>query len=374
MQSLGNAELVLLILFGFSLLVQLFYYLFFYLRIAFPAKLQPGTPLPPVSVVICARDEEDNLRNYIPLVMKQDYPEFEVVVVDDCSSDNTEFLLKEFAANYPNFRFTRIHQDDKFRHGKKLALTVGIKSAKNECLVLTDADCRPAGDKWLAGMAAGFSGQAEVILGYGGFEQSRGLLNNLIRFDAMFIALQYLTFAMKGFPYMGVGRNLAYRRSLFFNNRGFASHNHLASGDDDLFIREVAHRKNTLVQFSPETHTRTAAKGKFSLWVHQKKRHLTTSHLYGLWIKLLLGLEPLTRSLFYILFVLLLAMNILPIYILAAFLVRWLLQLTIFGLAGKYLKEKYLLLPSLLYDFFLPYFYFGLFLANLFNRKRVQWS
>jgi poly-beta-1,6-N-acetyl-D-glucosamine synthase len=374
MQSLGSLELIILLVFGVVTLIQLFYYLFFYLKIGFPIQYPQPASQPPVSIVICARDEEENLRNNLPLILEQDYPDFEVVLVDDCSSDNTEFLLKEFTARYSHFRYTRIHQDDKFMHGKKLALTVGIKSAKNEWLLLTDADCKPAGRNWLSGMASHFSDNVGVVLGYGGFELGKGLLNLLIRYDAFFIAIQYLSFAMRGIPYMGVGRNLAYRKQLFFENRGFASHNHLASGDDDLFIREVATRKNTQTEFTKACHTRTRAKESFRHWILQKKRHLTTSNHYNTGVKILLGLEPLSRSLFYILFIIAISMQLFPEYIAGLFLLRWILQLIVLRIASKRLKEKYLLLPSLLFDLFLPFFYLGMFFANLFNRKKYQWS
>lgn len=374
MDMLSNFELIFLTIFGVSLLIQLFYYLYFYIRIVSP----PPTPVvdekPPVSVIICARDEEENLQTYLPKVLEQEYPEFEVIVVDDCSSDDTETVLRTLAAKYPVLKYTRILKDEKFLHGKKLALTVGIKSAKYECLLFTDADCYPESRHWLASMSAHFTKGASVVLGYGGYVYKKGLLNNLIRFDGLFIALQYLTYAMRGFPYMGVGRNLAYQRSLFFKNKGFSSHYHLASGDDDLFVSEVANRRNTAVEYHREAHTRTLAKETFYNWIQQKKRHLTTSTHYSAGIILLLGLEPLSRIIYYGSFVILMVSLTFYPYVLAAFGLRLLFQIISIKYATKYLNEKYLLLSSLLYDILLPFIYLGLVLSNMVNRRKYQWT
>ncbi|NLI24384.1 MAG: glycosyltransferase [Bacteroidales bacterium] len=364
----------LLIVLGAALLVQLFWYGFFYLSVAFPRKPRSRAKKPPLSVIICARNEEKNLRKNIPKILDQDYPEFEVVVVDDCSEDKTEFVLREFAAQDPRFRYTRIHKDQKFTHGKKLALTVGIKSARHEHLVLTDADCSPASKHWLNGMARHFREGAEIVLGYGGFVNRKSLLNNLIRFDAMFIALQYMTMARRGIPYMGTGRNLAYIKSLFFANKGFSSHSHLASGDDDLFISQVATRHNTAVEYSPETHTRSEAKRSFRDWIRQKRRHLTTSSLYPLPVILLLGTEPLSRVAFYLSFLAL--MIFYPFFwpVLAVFALRLAIQIVTYYYASKHFNEKQLLLTSPFYDFLLPYLYLILTVANIVKPQPQRWS
>jgi len=363
----------LLIVLGAALLVQLFWYGFFYLSV-FPRKPRSRAKKPPLSVIICARNEEKNLRKNIPKILDQVYPEFEVVVVDDCSEDKTEFVLREFAAQDPRFRYTRIHKDQKFTHGKKLALSVGIKSARHEHLVLTDADCSPASKHWLIGMARHFSEGAEVVLGYGGFVNRKSLLNNLIRFDAMFIALQYMTMARRGIPYMGTGRNLAYVKSLFFANKGFSSHSHLASGDDDLFISQVATRRNTAVEYSPETHTRSEAKRSFRDWIRQKRRHLTTSTLYPIPVILLLGTEPLSRVAFYLSFLAL--MIFYPFFwpVLAVFALRLVIQIVTYYYASKHFNEKQLLLTSPFYDFLLPYLYLILTLANIVKPQPQRWS
>jgi len=201
--------------------IQLFYYLFFYLRIPLLGRKPKESTLPPVSVVICAKNAAFFLEKYLPSILTQDYPEFEVIVVNDCSYDETETVLAQFAATNKHMRYTNLVEDAKFKHGKKLALTVGIKSAKYETLVLTDADCYAKSDKWLQTMVSGFSDEKTIVLSYGGYEKSNGLLDKIIRYDTLFIAMNYLSFAHAGIPYMGVGRNLAYKKKEFWDNKGF---------------------------------------------------------------------------------------------------------------------------------------------------------
>ncbi len=253
----------LIILIAFCLVgaIQLFYYIFIYLRLPIHKPVTEPEIFEPVSVVICARNEAENIEKYLPVILNQDYPDFEVVVVNDCSLDETEDILKRFKNQYSNLKTTFIKEDEKFNHSKKLALTVGIKAAKNEWLLLTDADCVPENNQWLKTMAKNFKTDSSILLGYGGYFQKPGLLNIIIRYETAIIAIQYFSFALFGIPYMGVGRNLAYRKSLFFANKGFASHARLVSGDDDLFVNEVATATNITIE--PFAHTRSEAKDTF---------------------------------------------------------------------------------------------------------------
>ncbi|MGE0089371.1 MAG: glycosyltransferase [Bacteroidales bacterium] len=363
-------------LFLLVFLVQLFYYLFYYSRILFVKKVHRVTGINvPVSIIICARNEEENLKKNLPSFLNQDYPNFEVVVVNDCSEDDSEILLNQMQKQYAHLKVTTIKQDEKFFHSKKLALTIGIKAAKNEWLLLTDADCFAESPKWIERMQRKFTEKTDIVLGYGGFVRKKGLLNNLIRYDALFIALQYLTFAMAHRPYMGVGRNLAYKKSLFIKNKGFATHHKLISGDDDLFINEIATKTNTNYEISHESITRTIAKDSFSGWFRQKKRHTTTSKYYKFSTKIRLFFEPFSRILFYTLFVLSLIWytDYYP-YILGVFGLRMILQLIIYKVAINHLKEKYLLLPSLLYDIILPFLGIAFYVSNIFSTKQVKWK
>lgn len=350
---------------------QLIYYLAFYAKTARYKKGKEKSDKPlPVSIVICARDEAENLRKNLPAILSQDYPDYEVIVVNDCSQDETEEVLLELKAKYKNLRTTIIKEDQKFRHGKKLAVTIGIKAAKNDWLLFTDADCYPVSNQWIKNMSAGFSDEKSIVLGYGGYEYKKGLLNNLIRFDTFFIALQYIGFALAGKPYMGVGRNLAYRRTLFFNNKGFARHSNLQSGDDDLFVNETATKDNISVVLDQESFTRSIPKNSFSAWLAQKRRHLTTGKYYRGNHKFLLGTENISRILFYFFFILLMVDQTYLYLALVLFVIRLAIQLIVFKIAMKRLNEKDLFLSSLVYDIILPIINAFLLIVNRFSRKK----
>jgi biofilm PGA synthesis N-glycosyltransferase PgaC len=357
-----------------SFLLQLVYWWTIHARLVFYRPVSSRIRKFPVSVIICARNEEANLRANLPLVLEQDYPDFEVIVVDDASTDGTADLLRDFRQQYPHLRTSSIKPNVHISKGKKLALTVGIKAARHEWILLTDADCRPAGRQWLSLMQRNFSGDTGIVLGYGGYRRRRGLLNLVIRYDAFFIALQYFGFALAGLPYMGVGRNLAYRREIFFRNKGFASHYDLASGDDDLFINEVARNEPVRIEIRAEAHTISDPKRSWRDWYYQKRRHLTTGPRYRPATKFLLGTEIISRLLFYASFVYLLALQVMLPLVIAIFLVRMLSTILVIKWSMSRLNESYLLLISLLLDPVLPLVQIGMAFSNYVASKRARWS
>ena len=371
MENLEIVSEIFLGVFVVAALVQFFYYFIVFIRFLIHKNIDETVKVP-VSIVICAKNEQENLEKNLPLILEQEYPEFEVIVVNDCSVDDTEDVLKRLKLKYSNLRSTIIKEDEKFQHGKKLALTVGIKSAKNEWMLLTDADCFPSSKYWLAGMASQFKPDASIVLGYGGFEEKKGFLNKIIRYDAAVIALQYFSFALFGRPYMGVGRNLAYRRSLFFANKGFASHARIDSGDDDLFINETATKANVAYVYNKEAHTRCEAKDTFEKWADQKKRHFTTFSRYKSRDIFLLGLEIFSRVLFYFSFIALLIMHEFGIVVGIIVFFRIVTQLVIFNGLFNRLNEKKLLLISPLFDFIMPFIQSGLYISNKI-KPRKQW-
>jgi cellulose synthase/poly-beta-1,6-N-acetylglucosamine synthase-like glycosyltransferase len=346
--------------------IQLFYYFYFYLA---PAKPKGSAVLPaaPVSVIICARNEVDNLREYLPYVLKQDYPDFEVIVVNDCSEDDSYLVLGELLQQYPRLRVSTLTQSN-FVHGKKFAQFIGIKAAKNELLLFTDADCRPESDKWLSTMTPNFDEKTSFVLGYGGYMPGKGLLNRYIRYDTMTIAMQYAGMTRRGMPYMGVGRNLAYRRSTFFSNKGFGSHSHIASGDDDLFINQNASGKNTMIEFRKEAHTRSVAAKDLAHWAKQKKRHLTTAPFYKMRDKIILFTEPASRVLHYASFAIMISRLVLWQYVAAIFGIRLITMFCTIFATQKKLNEKGILPFSLIFDIFSPVINGVVYIGNLRNK------
>jgi len=356
--------LVVFYIFSAVTAIQLFYYLFFYLSVYLRQFSEPRVTGEPVSIIICARNEAENLQNFLPSILEQNYPDFEVIVVNDCSEDNSYVILSNFLTQYPHLRISTVNKDPKFTHNKKFAQFIGIKAARNEILLFTDSDCKPESDKWLEGMTSHFESKTSFVLGYGGYLREKGFLNKYIRYDSMVIAMQYLGMAIRGLPYMGVGRNLAYRRSVFFENKGFGSHNHIVSGDDDLFVNSIAKRKNTSVEFRYETHTRSIPCHDLNAWIIQKKRHLTTAPYYKIRDKILLVTEPLTRIIFYATFIVLLSFTFLWPWVLAVFMARFITQVTVFSLTQKKLNEPGLLGYLLFFDIFSPLINGIIFISN----------
>ncbi|MHA4896313.1 glycosyltransferase [Pedobacter sp. PWIIR3] len=300
-------EISLLAGLGFCFLMQVYYSLFIHLKLANLAVLPVSSEArKPLSVIICARNEAANLTEYLPLILTQNYPDYEVIVVNDRSWDGTDELLEAFAREYKQLKIVNIADGQKFIAGKKFAVTMGIKAATHDWLVFTDADCAPNSSQWLLGMQQPEDENTEILLGYSPYLKRKGILNALIRYETFFTAVNYLSFALKGMPYMGVGRNMAYKKSLFFKNKGFAAHMHIPSGDDDLFVNAHAHKQNTEIQVHPDTHVWTNPNTSFGAYLKQKKRHFGAGKLYKRKHKVILSFQIAVQFLFYLFFIALL--------------------------------------------------------------------
>jgi biofilm PGA synthesis N-glycosyltransferase PgaC len=363
---------ILFWLMAVSFAVQLLIYVFVYMRFAFHKAKISGQGHKPVSVIICARNELENLRKNIYSVLGQSYEDFEVIVVNDCSWDETEYFLKELKEQYSNLKVVTITEQKNYRRGKKLAVTLGIKAASHEHLLFTDADCKPSGKNWLTGMQNNFTTEKQIILGYGAFEKRKGFLNKIIRADAYMIALRYLSAALSGIPYMGVGRNLAYTKSLFFNNKGFASHNHLLSGDDDLFVNEAATAKNVAIEVQKQTFTSTTPKTTFSDWFRQKTRHLSTAKHYKISRKLFLTADAFSSFFFLTILIFWLSAGYDWKIAAAFFGIRFLVQLVVNIKSAITLDEKDIIVFYPFIEIILLFIYPFIYLSSL--QKNITWK
>ena len=355
-----------------SFIIQLFYYLFVFSRLAFFKAEKVSQESLPVSVIICAKNERDNLLEFLPFYINQEHDKFEVIVVNDNSVDDSADVLRAFQLQYKTLKVVNVPDTDRFYGSKKFALTLGIKAAQYDNVLLTDADCKPATNQWVKLMSE-YAKNKAVVLGVGTYEKKKGMLNMLIRFETFYTALQYLSFAQAKLPYMGVGRNLGYQTQLFFKNKGFSSHHHILSGDDDLFINEVSNKRNTQIIIDENAHTISNAKTTYNAWIKQKRRHFLSGGHYKFKHKFMLGLLQLSQMVFIGLFVLL-SINVRPGYlIVGVFIVRFIIQMVLFKLSANKIGGKDLVLLSPVFEVFFMIFNPLLVFSNLIIKK-VKWN
>ncbi|WP_304198475.1 glycosyltransferase [Flavobacterium alvei] len=354
--------------------IQLAYYLIVFAKFAF-AKAQKATPKKiSVSVIVCAKNEADNVARYIPLLAEQDYHDYEIILIDDASSDTTLEIFEEFEKQYSNIRLVKVRNNEAFWGNKKYALTLGIKSAKKDYLLFIDADCYPSSKDWITTMSSQFTMQKTIVLGYGAYEKvAKSFLNKIIRFETLLTAVQYFSWAKIGKPYMGIGRNLAYKKEEFYNVNGFISHIQVRSGDDDLFINQVATSKNTTICYTPESFTYSQPKTTFKAWFNQKRRHVSTATLYKPFDKIQLALFYVSQLLFFILAILLLAFQYQWIIVLSLVGFRYLVTWIILGFSAGKLKEKDVMYWFPIIEIVLIFTQLNIFITNLFS-KPVHWK
>jgi glycosyltransferase involved in cell wall biosynthesis len=366
--------ILILYFFIFIVVVQISYYLGVFGKFAF-TKAQKVTPKRiPISVIVCAKNEEENVVNYIPLLAEQNYPDFEIVLIDDASSDNTLAIFEEFEKQYPNVRLVKVKNNEAFWGNKKYALTLGIKAAKKEYLLFTDADCYPTTKDWILAMSSQFTMQKTIVLGYGKYEKiPNSFLNKIIRFETLLTAIQYFSWAKIGHPYMGVGRNLAYKKETFFNVNGFIEHMQIRSGDDDLFVNQAANAKNTTIAYTPESFTLSKPKTTFKDWFTQKRRHIATANYYKPLDKLQLGAFYCSQLLFILLPVILLSFQFQWILVLSLIAVRYLVAWIIVGFSAGKLKENDIKVWFPIVEIVLIFTQMNIFITNIFS-KPVHWK
>lgn len=334
--------------------------------------------LPKVSVIVCARNEQTNLSDYLHTLLAQNYPCYEVIVVNDGSEDNTQQVLEQYAQQYNNLYVTFVPREARVLSSKKLALTIGIKAAHYDYLLLTDADCRPESRQWIREMMSAFvrgGEQTEVVLGYGAYFEKNTWLSSIINYDTLFIALQYMGMAAARHPYMGVGRNLAYKKDTFFQHDGFRGMLNERSGDDDLFVNKVTNRGNTVIVGSRESITWSPPKMTWQEWIHQKRRHLSVSHHYKISSKLQLGMEPMTRGLLY---ALLIAVSIWGsgMAIGIAYGLWWLrliMQMSVINTTGYRLGGRLFGIEIVAYDIVLPLISLWILVTQRLHKRPIYW-
>jgi glycosyltransferase involved in cell wall biosynthesis len=363
---------ILLITFIVICIIQLIYFGFIFSKFSFAKNsIKKSNFSEPVSVIICAKNEEKNISSLIEILLHQNYPNYEILIIDDASSDKTQEIIEAYQLSNSKIKLVKVENNETFWGNKKWALTLGIKAAKFENLLFTDADCKPVTENWIYEMTKNFQNENTIILGYSPYQKVKNSwLNKLIRFETLFTALQYFSWAKIGKPYMGVGRNLAYKKSEFFNQNGFVNHMKVHSGDDDLFVNAAANNKNTIIEFSKESFVFSVPKKTWKEWVLQKRRHLTTAKYYKFFDKFQLSFLYFSQILFFILAVILISFLHQCILVLSLIGFRYLLNYIIIAKAAKKLNETNLIFwyPFLEINLMIVQFY--IFLKNIISKPK----
>ncbi|HEY9008618.1 glycosyltransferase [Ohtaekwangia sp.] len=364
--------LILFVIFSALVGIQLIYLIVFLVAIS-KKRTATQTERLPVSIIICAHDEEENLKELIPELLAQDYPEFEIVVVDDRSNDTTfDWLLEETSKDH-RLRMVHVNRTPPHVNGKKYGITLGIKAAKYEWILLTDADCRPLTKQWIASMSAQFNESTSFVLGTSPYVKVPGLLNAFIRFETLLTALQYISFASLGNPYMGVGRNMAYRKSMFLQKKGFNNFLNVTGGDDDLFVNQHATGKNTKVVIGEESLIYSLPETTWSSFFRQKTRHLSVGKLYRFGHRFLLGLFTLTWLLTWFGGIPLAFVPEFTYLVVGALLFRMLFLVMVANMAAKRFGVRFEVWLVPLLDFIYAFYYLVTGLMALVSKK-VRWK
>lgn len=354
--------------FCFILFIQFIYYFFIFGRFAFATQQTHKSLNKPVSIIICAKNEEENLDKFLSNIAEQDYPLFEIVLVDDASTDNTLDKMLTFKKKFDGdqIHIQIITINTKSSKGKKGALSLGITAAQHDLLLLTDADCKPNSNRWIREMCSLFSDQKTVVLGYGAYQKNKNsFLNKLIRFETLITAIQYFSYAKMGSAYMGVGRNIAYRKTEFSKIGGFKNHLEILSGDDDLLINEISTPRNTAICYQKDSFTISEPKTNFKEWIDQKRRHITTASKYKASHQISLGLFYISQVLFWILALVLIIFQVnIPLTLLLIF-IRFLIWYLIISRSAIKLQEKDLLTFAPIFEISIIFIQFYIFIKNI---------
>ncbi|MDR0412176.1 MAG: glycosyltransferase [Dysgonamonadaceae bacterium] len=374
--AMDTKGIVLLSLLFVFLIIQLVYYWFYlakpyYLRKAIEkGKIVQPSSQPPVSVIICASNEYQNLEVFLPVILEQNYPLYEVIFVDDNSVDGTAELLSRLAFRYKHLYHTYIPEGSKNLSRRKLGLTLGIKAAKYDTLLFTGADCHPDGPDWISCMARHFTEKNSIVLGFSSFEKYP---SRYTAYDYFFSNLQMVALALKGRPYTGNGRNLSYDKNWFVQQKGFSNSNFLDFGEDDLFINKIARKDNLAVELTPQSviHVKMA---DYATWKDLKTGRMITRKYFKPFSVNFWGMEKISRILFFAL----LLLNILwftPNGMLLGtafflFSVRLFTQLFVINKVAGLLKLPKFYFTLVLFDFIQPFVDEYFYLYSTFRRRK----
>lgn len=363
---------VLLIFFGICVLIQSVYFIITLVRFSkYTFESQGFTPK--VTVIVCAHNEDENLRELIPMLASQEYPSYEIMIVDDRSSDDTHEILIDASTRLRNLRYITVEHLPDHVNGKKYGLTLAIKASRHDRILLTDADCRPAGNFWIRDMMANTTDEVSFIIAYAGYRKEPGFLNRFIQFETLWTAMHYIGAAIGGNPYMATGRNLSYSKETFLKNKGFGQHANITGGDDDLFVNRHATGQNTRVVLTDEARTTSIPKHSWKAYYRQKLRHLSVGKYYRPATRFTLGMLTLSHIFGWVLLIVLLCFSQTRWWALGGYFIRTLCLFLALTKTNKTLKSSFTMGWALVFDFVFVIYYI-IVGSTARYRKKIKWK
>lgn len=364
--TLDIIGIVLLSILLIVFFIQIYFYLGYYKKpLSYFKKTSSEkediTKLPYVSVIIVAKNESENLARCLPAILQQDYPDYEVIVVNDGSTDESEFLLKNLKREYPFLysTFSPYSDTNESIQNKVLPLTIGIKAARKDVLLFTEADSLPMTDQWIKSMMSSLAGK-DIVIGYSRFTEGEDFRNKTALFDNLLFSLQYLSRAIKHKPFAGLYKNLAYKKHLFFDNKGFSATLNYDNAEE-VFVNHIMTADNTAVALEQDSYVSTEL-DNFSHWKNIKTAYSRAKFNFKGFTAGIFSLETFSRYLFYMLSIALIIYSILSLlwlYLVVAillFIIRYTIQILVLNKASDhFLTTRFpLMLPFL--DLIQPYY------------------
>lgn len=355
-----------------SLGMEIFYHIFYIRSLRKEKNKKPIQNTEPLSIVICSKNESSYLEENLPLFLEQDYKDYEIIVVNDGSFDDTETILAQYQLKYPHLRTTKIPVDEKFHHNKKLAITIGIKAAKNEHLIFSSIRNKPSGNNWLKTLMR--SWDKGVIMGYANFENKKGFLHNFLKFDLLLKSIKSSSFALSGNPHSGNGNNLGYKKADFFRNKGFAKQAHFEAGYDHLMVQQLGKLSGNSVCNHPNAKVNLCSENKLEQWTEINQQYYKCRKYFSRKTKLIIDTETLSKVIFYSFFIYALFFTDLYIFLAFAFFLRTISIISFTKICTSHLKEENLFLSSCIYDIFVLFSRLYFLCTNFIFSKRNQWK
>ncbi len=366
------AEFIGLCLFAAALLVQLFY-LILIAKFIFGKRKRTGSEnQPSVSIIVTSRNYLSHLEDLIPALLEQDYPDFEVVVVDDCSSDGTEWYLKELKMRYANLKTTQIIQETDFPNA--LAITVGIRAASKEWLIFLTPLCRVSGSDWLKSYAQQFTPKKDAIVGYVNYSKAKGSSKRTFRYENFYSFLLFGTARALGLQMPISENNMAYRRETFLQMKGFAAVLDSPFSENELFLNKIAGRKNSAFQFNPSSSVHYIGEADWIDAVNFKKKQLLIKRKFSFGQRFFLSFNAFSRLVIDVLVIVLAILSPWRFWVAGAWTFVLILETIWLAVATKRLGERNMLPGLLFYNAMSPFINGSYVVNQLFTGQKRKWK